>query len=74
MFQVSFIGGAVMSLFLDGELPLVSRCAPSLRASPVLKGDKRRRSLKAVPHTPSPACWRRPLIGKMLIFFDQEKD
>lgn len=73
MFQVSFTGGAVMSLFLDGELPLLSRCAPSLRwllrASPVLKGDKRRRSLKAAPHPPSPACWRRPLIGKMQIFF-----
>jgi len=51
-------------------------CAVLLRrplcASPVLKGDKCRRSLKAAP---SP-LWllAQALIGKMQIFFDQEKD
>lgn len=42
-----------------------------LCASLVLKRDKCGCSLKAAPLS---GCWRRPLIGKMQIFFDQEKD
>lgn len=68
-FQVIYIGGAVMSLFLDGELALP--VCSLVKAAAVLKGDKRGRSLKAAPLS---GCWRRLLIGKMQIFFDQEKD
>lgn len=76
LLQVIYIGGAVMSLFLDGEPALPAlRAALSrrlLRASPVLKGDKRGAQSEASP--PLSGCWRGLLIGKMQIFFDQEKD
>lgn len=70
--QPVYIGGAVMSLFSDGELRLRLLLKRLLCASLVLRGDKRGRSLKAAPLS---GCWRRLLIGKMLIFFfDQEED
>lgn len=55
-----------MSLFSDGELRLRLLLRRLLCASLVLRGDKRGRSLKAAPLS---GCWRRLLIGKMLIFF-----
>lgn len=44
-----YIGGAVMSLFSDGELRLRLLLRRLPCASLVLRGDKRGRSLKAAP-------------------------